>query len=73
MKLKTIATVLALCLGVSAPSAIADKGGVPHSSKPCPVKSKSGKVKKPAKNNRGKKCGHQQPAPPPVDPVDPVV
>jgi hypothetical protein len=33
----------------------ADKGGVPHSQKPCKAKKKQKKHPKP--NNKGKKCG----------------
>ena len=61
-KLTALTAVLALSLSVPAAS-MADRGGVPHSSKPCPSKAGKGKAKghqkHAAKNNRGKKCGWQ--------------
>jgi hypothetical protein len=53
--------VLATCLGLAAAFPVmssADKGGVPHSSKPCPAKAKK-HPKKPAPNTKGKKCGFE--------------
>jgi len=50
--------VFATCLGIAAAFPVlssADKGGVPHSKKPCPVKKHH--HKKPKPNNKGKKCG----------------
>jgi hypothetical protein len=51
--------VFATCLGIGAAFPVlssADKGGVPHSKKPCPAKGKR-HHKKAAPNNKGKKCG----------------
>ena len=51
--------VLATCLGIAAAFPVlssADKGGVPHSDKPCPAKGKR-HHKKPKPNSKGKKCG----------------
>jgi hypothetical protein len=53
--------VLATCLGLAAAFPVmssADKGGVPHNSKPCPAKAKK-HPKKPAPNTKGKKCGFE--------------
>jgi hypothetical protein len=53
--------VLATCLGLAAAFPVmssADKGGVPHNSKPCPAKAKK-HPKKPAPNSKGKKCGFE--------------
>ena len=50
--------VFVTCLGLAAAFPVlssADKGGVPHSQKPCPVKKHH--HKKPKPNNKGKKCG----------------
>ncbi len=50
--------VFATCLGIAGAFPVlssADKGGVPHSKKPCPVKKHH--HKKPKPNNKGKKCG----------------
>jgi hypothetical protein len=53
--------VFVTCLGLGAAFPVlssADKGGVPHNgtTKPCPAKGKR-HHKKPAPNNKGKKCG----------------
>jgi hypothetical protein len=51
--------VFATCLGIAGAFPVmssADKGGVPHSQKPCPAKAKK-HPKKPAPNTKGKKCG----------------
>jgi hypothetical protein len=53
--------VFATCLGIGAAFPVlssADKGGVPHNGTqhPCPAKGKR-HHKKPAPNNKGKKCG----------------
>jgi hypothetical protein len=51
--------VFVTCLGLGAAFPVlssADKGGVPHNSKPCPAKAKK-HPKKPAPNTKGKKCG----------------
>jgi hypothetical protein len=48
------------CLGIAAAFPVAssaDKGGVPHGDKPCPVKKAKKHPKKPAPNTKGKKCG----------------
>jgi hypothetical protein len=53
--------VFATCLGIAAAFPVlssADKGGVPHSKKPCPVKKHH--HKKPKPNNKGKKCGFNE-------------
>jgi hypothetical protein len=53
--------VFATCLGLAAAFPVlssADKGGVPHSKKPCPVKKHH--HKKPKPNNKGKKCGFNE-------------
>jgi hypothetical protein len=50
--------VFVTCLGIAAAFPVlssADKGGVPHSEKPCKAKKKQKKHPKP--NNKGKKCG----------------
>jgi hypothetical protein len=50
--------VFATCLGLAGAFPVlssADKGGVPHSQKPCKVKKKAKKHPKP--NDKGKKCG----------------
>ena len=51
--------VFVACLGIAGAYPVlssADKGGVPHSKKPCPAKGKR-HHKKPKPNNKGKKCG----------------
>jgi hypothetical protein len=53
--------VFVTCLGIAAAFPVlssADKGGVPHSKKPCPVKKHH--HKKPKPNNKGKKCGFNE-------------
>ena len=59
MKLRTRKlAVFVTCLGIAGAFPVlssADKGGVPHSKKPCPVKKHH--HKKPKPNNKGKKCG----------------
>jgi hypothetical protein len=53
--------VFVTCLGLAAAFPVlssADKGGVPHSQKPCPVKKHH--HKKPKPNNKGKKCGFNE-------------
>jgi hypothetical protein len=62
MKVRTMHKVAALATGValalSFPAAsTANKGGVPNSDKPCPAKGKGKGPKKPAPNDKGKKCG----------------
>jgi len=50
----------ATCLGIAAAFPVvssADQGGVPNSQKPCPEKKAKKKPKKPAPNDKGKKCG----------------
>jgi hypothetical protein len=50
------------CLGIAAAlpaTSSADKGGVPHGDKPCPVKKAKKHPKKPAPNTKGKKCGFE--------------
>ena len=62
-KLTALSAVLALSLAVPGAS-VADRGGVPHSAKPCPSKAGKGKARgherHAARNNRGKKCGHRR-------------
>ena len=62
MKLRTRKlAVFATCLGIAAAFPVlssADKGGVPHSQKPCSVKKHHHKQPKP--NNKGKKCGFNE-------------
>jgi hypothetical protein len=53
-KVALILTGLAMAVSFPVLSS-ADKGGVPHSNKPCKAKKKPKKHPKP--NNRGKKCG----------------
>jgi len=53
--------VFVTCLGIAAAFPVlssADKGGVPHSKKPCSVKRHH--HKKPKPNNKGKKCGFNE-------------
>lgn len=53
--------VFVTCLGIAAAFPVlssADKGGLPHSQKPCKMhKAHKKKPKKPAPNTKGKKCG----------------
>jgi hypothetical protein len=54
--------VFATCLGLAAAFPVlssADQGGVPHNDKPCPAKKAKKKPKKPAPNDKGKKCGFE--------------
>ena len=59
MKLRTRKlAVFVTCLGLAGAFPVlssADKGGVPHSQKPCKVKKKQKKHAQP--NTKGKKCG----------------
>jgi hypothetical protein len=57
MRRKSVAVLAAAALALAAPAAFADKGGVPHSTKPCPSKAKGKGPKKAAPNQKGKKCG----------------
>lgn len=53
-------TVFATCLGIAAAFPVlssADKGGIPHSKKPCKTHKAKKKPMKPAPNSKGKKCG----------------
>jgi hypothetical protein len=62
MRSKIVALLGALALAVATTGGVAsaDKGGVPHSTKPCPTKAGGKHVKKHApKNDNGKKCGHR--------------
>jgi hypothetical protein len=54
---KSIAIITAAALALAAPAAFADRGGVPHSTKPCPTKAKGKGPKHEAPNDHGKKCG----------------
>ncbi len=62
MKLRTRKlAIFVTCLGIAAAFPVlssADKGGVPHSQKPCSVKKHH--HKKPKPNNKGKKCGFNE-------------
>jgi hypothetical protein len=54
--------VFATCLGIGAAFPVmssADKGGVPHNTKPCSAKKAKKHPKKPAPNDKGKKCGFE--------------
>ena len=53
-KVAALAAGMALALSFPA-GAAADKGGIPHSDKPCKAKKKP--KKHPAPNSKGKKCG----------------
>jgi hypothetical protein len=56
--------VFVTCLGIGAAFPVlssADKGGVPHNTKPCPAKKAKKHPKKPAPNDKGKKCGFAEP------------
>jgi hypothetical protein len=56
--------VFVTCLGLGAAFPVlssADRGGVPHNTKPCPAKAKK-HPKKPAPNAKGKKCGFAEPS-----------
>jgi hypothetical protein len=57
MRRKSVAVLAAAALALAAPAAFAGKGGVPHSTKPCPSKAKGKGPKKAAHNDKGKKCG----------------
>lgn len=65
---RLIALVSAAALSVAVPTAaLADEGGDPHSTKPCPTLPSQSKAKGPKKahkdNNgkdKGKKCGHHR-------------
>lgn len=54
-KTAALVTGIALALSFPAASAVATKGGVPNSDKPCKAKKKQ--KKHPAPNDKGKKCG----------------
>jgi hypothetical protein len=54
-KTAALITGVALAFSFPAASAVADKGGVPNSDKPCKPKKKA--KKHPAPNDKGKKCG----------------
>jgi hypothetical protein len=57
----------ATCLGIAAAFPVmssADQGGVPHGDKPCPAKKAKKHPKKPAPNDKGKKCGFGTPTTP---------
>ena len=49
----------ALCVAVPG-AALADQGGVPHSTKPCKSKANGNGPKKDAPNDKGKKCGFKK-------------
>jgi hypothetical protein len=57
-KLAAFVTCLGIAAAVPAVSS-ADKGGVPHGDKACPAKKAKKHPKKPAPNDKGKKCGFQ--------------
>jgi hypothetical protein len=55
-KLAAFVTCLGLAAAFPAMSS-AERGGVPHSNKPCSAKKAKKHPKKPAPNDKGKKCG----------------
>lgn len=58
LRRRLIALVSAAALCVAVPTAaLADQGGVPHNTKPCPSKSQGQGPKKAPHNTKGKKCG----------------
>jgi hypothetical protein len=64
MKIKLTALTAAVALGLAVPgTSVADRGGVPHSAKPCPSKIGKGHARghqrHAARNGHGKKCGRQ--------------
>jgi hypothetical protein len=56
-RVAVLVTGAALAISVPVASSVADQGGVPHNTKPCPTKSKGKGPKKEAPNTNGKKCG----------------
>jgi hypothetical protein len=58
-RLVAFVSAAALCVAVPG-AALADKGGFPHSSKPCKTKAKGNGPKKDAPNTKGKKCGFKK-------------
>jgi hypothetical protein len=58
-RLVAFVSAAALCVAVPG-AALADQGGVPHSSKACPSKGKGNGPKKDAPNDKGKKCGFKK-------------
>ncbi len=57
-KLAALVTGVALAFSFPVASSLGDAGGVPNShAKPCKTKTKGNGPKKPAPNNKGKKCG----------------
>jgi hypothetical protein len=58
-KLVALVGAAALCVAVPG-AALADQGGVPHSTKPCKSKANGNGPKKDAPNTKGKKCGFKK-------------
>jgi hypothetical protein len=56
-RVAVLATGVAMAISFPVASSVADQGGTPHNSKPCPTKSKGHGPKKSAPNDKGKKCG----------------
>jgi hypothetical protein len=54
---KGVAILAAAAVALTAPVALANQGGIPQSTKPCPSKAQGHGPKKPQPNNKGKKCG----------------
>jgi hypothetical protein len=54
---KGVAILTAAAVALTAPTAFANQGGVPHSTKPCPKKAKGHGPKHGAPNTKGNKCG----------------
>lgn len=54
-KVAALVTGVALAFSFPVASSVADKGGEPHSTKPCAAKKKQKKHSAP--NDKGKKCG----------------
>jgi hypothetical protein len=54
---KGVAILAAAAVALTAPVAFANRGGVPHSTKPCASKAQGNGPKKPAPNTKGNKCG----------------
>jgi hypothetical protein len=57
-KLAVLVTGAALAVSLPVASSVANKGGIPHNTKPCPSKSKGhGPTKSDPNPSKGKSCG----------------
>ena len=57
-KLAVLVTGAALAISLPVASSVADQGGTPHNTKPCPSKSKGhGPKKEDPQKDHGKSCG----------------